>query len=208
MRAGAFTESADAGRGKPSAPARQGSQAMAMRPTAMSDLRGAMRIRSSTTLAGSRLARASLPLPARCAASSSSRSAVERLEALAGARDVAALAEHAPGRACRGPGAGRRGAAAAEYRAEHRGADRDRGVELALAVLRLLALDAVCEARRRRSSSDLSFAACFSRSFVTSRSRCSRSACARRARKSPSLSPGFEVSFSAFAASSSTAPFW
>ena len=85
-------------------------------------------------------------------------------------------------------------------------------IEMAVSSLRWLYCDSSrstrSDARRRRSSSDLSFAACFWRSFATSPSRNSRRPCATRARKSPSLSPGFEVSFRDFAVSSSTAPSW
>src|SRR6185295_18966124 len=72
-------QSTDTGRGKPSAPARQGSHASAMRPTAMSDLRGAMRTRSSVIAARSRRdvnAPASCSMPRRnsaCSALTASR---------------------------------------------------------------------------------------------------------------------------------------
>ena len=112
------------------------------------------------------------------------------------AADVLPLLQDAPGAARGGRGAAeRRGAdrLAAEDRAEHRGADRDRRLEPCWRGL--LAIRAPPPARRGGcvSSSAAIFGAYFSRSCSTASSRCSRPARAcRRARKSPSISPGRE----------------
>src|SRR5688572_13405971 len=194
----------EAGRGKPSGPARQGSQARATRPTAISDLRGARRIFVSSMLAGSRLA---VSAPASCSMRfrSSSRSAPSDSR-LSPARSTSPRSLNTrPAERAADPAR-----VVAVPRPPKIAPSTEVPIEIAVSSLRWLYCDfsrsTLSAARRSRPSSDFSLAACFSRSFATSRSRCSRSDWARRARKSPSLSPGFEVSFSDFAVKSSAAP--
>ena len=173
---------------------------------AMSDLRGAMRIFSRATFVGSRLA---VSAPASCSMrfSSSSRSAASDSR-LSPARSTSPRSPNTrPAERAADPAR-----VVAELRPPKIAPSTDVPIEIAVSSLRWVYCDfsrsTLSVARRSRSSSDLSFAACFSRSFATSRSRCSRRDCARRVRKSPSLSPGFEVSFGVLAARSSAAPFW
>ena len=119
---------------------------------------------------------------------------LERLDGLLGAADVLSLLEDATGAACRGGGAAERRRShrfSAQERAEEGGADRDRRLEPCW-VTCSDSRSTAWPARRILSSSAAIFGAYFLRSRSRASSRCSRPACCRRARKSPSVSPGLE----------------